>query len=200
MTSIGTSEAGGFVKPVWTGNEDVAARLEAMPKGAVAKGMFLAMIADTLAETKGPDKTVPRYVRFKDYPLRDFVELAVAAARVCHPGAAQREALRRFGQQVYPVFAHSMVGNAIFSIAARDWPTTLRLAARAYPVSIKPGTVVITSMEAHRAVIELRDVWSFPETYQVGVFEGAMSLLGVAGEIQVRPRSLCDTDLLITWR
>ena len=51
----------------------------------------------------------------------------------------------------------------------------------------------------HRAVVALRDLWNFPDSYQVGVFEGAMETFGLRGDIRVRVHSLADVDLLITW-
>ena len=57
-----------------------------------------------------------------------------------------------------------------------------------------PGTVTLTERGEGRARVELRQIWSFPDAYQVGVFEGAMLALDIEGEVQLRVLSPCDAD------
>ncbi len=191
-----TSTAG-FVSPDWGAQEDTTARLKQMPPDANAKGMFLWSVAETMAQWSG--KKAPNYIRFKDYPIREFVELAVETVRVAFPRVPLKEGLRRLGQQVYPMFKATLVGGTIFGIAARDWPSTLALIPRAYPISIQPGTADLIEVGERQAIIQLRQVWSFPDSYQVGVFEGTMHALGVNGTVKLRNVSLCDADLLLSW-
>jgi uncharacterized protein (TIGR02265 family) len=190
---------GGFSVPNWSAEEDIEGRIRAMPSNATAKGMFLQAVVDTAKNFGVEELTRQDYTSFKDYPLREFIDLAVSAVPRIYPGLPLREGLRRLGQQVYPMFANTMIGTAIFSVAARSWPQTMRLATRAYAVSIKPGSASVTHEEPGRGIVEFRSVWSFPDSYQVGIFEGAMQLLGVRGDIRVRVHSPCDADLLITW-
>ena len=50
------------------------------------------------------------------------------------------------------------------------------------------------------AVIRLRWVWSFPDSYHVGVFTGAaLGVFSLEPSILVRSTSLCDAELLISW-
>jgi hypothetical protein len=46
----------------------------------------------------------------------------------------------------------------------------------------------------------LRDVWNFADSYQVGVFEGAMECYLINGTVRPRPSPrICDIDLVMRW-
>jgi uncharacterized protein (TIGR02265 family) len=190
----------GFAPPEWHAPEDIEARIRGIPVDATAKGMFLQAVVDVAKAVGVIDLTRKDYTRFKDYSIREFVDLAVSVVPRAFPGVPFKEGLRRLGQRTFPMFANTLIGTAIFSIAARSYTQALHLVPRAYSVSMKPGSATIAYEEPGRAIIEIRNVWSFPDSYQIGVFEGAMDPLGATGEIKVRNVSACNADLLITWQ
>lgn len=184
-----------FAAPLPTG--EYARKL---PADALARGMFFNSVINLTERATGKRPAgVGEYVHFKEYPILDFFTLAQKCAPLAFPGTPFREAMRRFGQDVFPMLAQTMIGKTIFGIALRDWPRTLDLASRGYPVSIRPGSARLLELEDRRAIIALREVWSYPDCYQVGIFEGAMAVFRLHGTIRVRRFSLCDMDLLIEW-
>jgi uncharacterized protein (TIGR02265 family) len=170
-----------------------------MPKSAWVRGMFIDALV-RVARAHTPDAfREARYVAFMTYPLQEFMRVIVRTAELVHGDLPIREAVRRLGRLAYPTLFDTMVGKAIFTVAGRDWPSALKLAAKAYAVSLDPGKAEVIELSPGRAVVGLRQIWNFPDCYQVGVFEGAMDVFRVRGEIQVRAHSLADVDFLITW-
>lgn len=189
----------GFSLPDWQAPLDVAAQIAATPERGVVKGLFFQDIVDA-AGTLGPlPEARPRYLPFIDYPTREYMALLVACATRVHPKEPARNGLRRLGRLAYPTLAATLLGRAIFGMAGRDFGTILSLASRAYAASMKPGEASLMDRAAQRGVISLREVWTFPDAYQVGVFEGALIAVGLSGEVKVRVLSPCDVDFEVTW-
>jgi uncharacterized protein (TIGR02265 family) len=126
--------------------------------------------------------------------------LLVSTAQRVHAGETLRSGLRLMGRTSYPTFGSTLIGKTIFGGTGHDFGAVLDLASRAYAISLSPGTVAIADRSGHRARIELRDVWSFPESYHVGVLEGACAANGVQGEVRIRVISPCDADFEVTWQ
>jgi len=103
----------GFVTPDTTGPLDVAAAVARCPPEATTRGMFLADIAEQLAQ-KGLAVPASTYNAFGTYSQREFMTVAAAAATALHPGLPPREALRRLGRSAYPTFVSTMIGQVLF--------------------------------------------------------------------------------------
>jgi uncharacterized protein (TIGR02265 family) len=127
------------------------------------------------------------------------MELLVAAAGILYPREPMRNGLRRLGRLAYPTLAQTLIGRALFGVAGGDFGVILSLASRAYSISVKPGEVTLAEREGRHAVVRLRDLWNIPDSYQVGVFEGALIATGLRGEVKVRVLSPCDVDFEVTW-
>lgn len=193
----------GFDLPDWQAPLDTAAQLAGAPEHGTTKGLFFQDIVNTCTAARVA-LSVPgaraRYVPFIDYPLREYIELLVSAAELLHPREPLRNGLRRLGRLAYPTLVGTLIGRAIFGVAGRDFGVVLSLASRAYSVSIKPGDATLVERGDGRAVVALRNIWSFPDAYQVGVFEGALIALGLRGEVKTRVLSPCNVDFEVTWR
>jgi uncharacterized protein (TIGR02265 family) len=176
-------------------------RVEATPANATVKGMYIDSFLQTLDRKGIPRPSTNRYVSFKDYPLRDYMSMLLAACSVLHPRERIAEALKRQGRLVYPTLASSTVGKVIFSVAGRSWTAALPLTARGYEISLKPGSAQAQEVTENSAIVSLRNVHNFAECFHVGVMEGAMELFRVNGT--VAPRTLdrvCDVDLVLNWK
>lgn len=191
---------GGFVEPRWDAPLDLAARLETMPPGRSVKGMFLQGFVDAALERSGRRIGRGRYTAFQSYPVREMLTLMVEAASLAHPDVPPREGLRRLGKVAYPTFARSMVGKVVMSMAGGDPKAALKLAPRAYRLIGDAGEATLHDVGPTECVLELRDVWTWPDAYNVGVHEGGLDAWGLEGEVRVRVHSPCDVDLRITWR
>jgi uncharacterized protein (TIGR02265 family) len=191
----------GFALPDWQAPFDADALIARAPEAGVVKGLFFQDILDAAVSLR---VTLPaprqRYLPFIDYPMREYMGLLVSATRVIHPREPLRNGLRRLGRMAYPTLSATLLGRAIFGVAGRDYGTIVSLASRAYAVTIKPGVVTLAERAPTRAVVTLRDLWTFPDTYHVGVFEGALIAVGLRGEVKVRVLSPCDVDFEVTWQ
>jgi len=193
--------APGYAAPDWEAPIDVAAQIAGTPENSTVKGLFFQDVRDACA-TMGslPPEGRARYVPFIDYPMREYMDLVVAAAALVHPREPLRNGLRRLGRLAYPALARTLVGRTLFGVAGRDFGVVLSLASRAYAFCQKPGDVTLVERAEGRAKLRLRQIWNFPDTYQVGVFEGGLITLGLRGVVQVRVLSPCDVDFEVTWQ
>ena len=168
------------------------------PEFCTVKGMYVTGILQAL-DNFGIEHPDLRVQAFKDYPLRDYMVLLLNAALTMHPGQAPKEGLRLLGQLAVPTFAYSLVGAVITSTVGRNWEMGLKFVSRGYELSLKPGTAVVAELADGRALVELRDVWNFGDSYQVGVMEGLMSACDVQGTVTAKSTSRCDVDLHLEW-
>jgi uncharacterized protein (TIGR02265 family) len=141
-----------------------------------------------------------RYVAFKTYSIRDYVEILRWGARLAVPHLPAAEAVRRFGSRVYPNYARTVTGTAIFAMAGRDFGRVVELTPTAYKVSVPPARIHVRELEPQHAIVELRDLWNLPEFHHVGIWEGAMRVCNVVGEIRVDVIGLDAVDFDIHWR
>lgn len=188
---------GEFVRPDWSLPLDLEDRLAKVPEAATVKGMFFSGPIDLAAKKTAKHVGRDRYVAFKDYPLTEHLEVLAQCAKLAYPREPARSALRRLGHDAYRTFVESLAGRALFAVAARSWEDGLTLVSRAYGITGPVGTGRVVEASASGAVIALRGIWNFPDSYHLGVFEGAISQYGKAGEIWVRVHGLADVDLQI---
>lgn len=189
-----------FVEPNFDAPIDFEARLAAIPAKSVVRGMFLQL----LQQSVGPD--VPRelrdrrYVAFKNYPMRDYVELLAAccADRNARVSAGQR--VRELGRGVYPAYARTITGTAIFAVAGHNYRRVLELSPTAYRVSVESAKVSVRSITEGHAIVELHELWNLPDLHQVGIFEGAMLVCNARGTVRVEPIDFGAANLEITWQ
>jgi len=170
------------------------------PPEATVKGMYVEALL-TLRKRRGAAlPTDKRYFSFKDYPLRELMMLMVDAVAVLYPEVSPHEGMTALGRLAFPTFTSTTIGKVIFSVAGNSWVRALNLVTKAYEVSIRPGTASVAEVTDTSARVELRDIWNFGNSYQVGVFEGAMKHFGVRGSVQaVRVGRQCDVDLIMHW-
>lgn len=181
--------------------QDLRKCIAATPSNATVKGMYVDSFLQSV-ERKGIGRpTDRRFLSFKDYPLREFQELLLETTTALYPSYSPREGLRLIGRMAYPTLAESTVGRILFAIAGRDWQAALPLSRRAYEISLKPGRAELKDVTETSATMCLRDVWNFADSYQVGVFEGAMECYLVNGTVRARRGAkICDVDLLLEWQ
>lgn len=186
-----------FVEPDWNASIDFEARLAATPSDAVVRGMFLQLLIQSLSSEALAKRPARRYVAFKNYPMREYIELLAASCNSDYPPAAER--VRQLGRAVYPNYASTLTGTAIFAIAGNNYRRVLELCPAAYRVSAASADVKVRTITDGRAELELRNLWNLPDFHQVGIFEGAMLQCNARGAIAVRVLGFGDVDLEITW-
>ena len=188
-----------FADPDWDAPLDVDAYLAAIPAELSTKGMFFDSPIRQARERSDETPGREYYAAFSNYPMREYVEVAVRCAELAYPGTTVRQGLRRIGQEIYPAFFATMIGRVLFKFAGKDVHTALRAVPRAYKVSTPHVDVKIVTVGERRAVLALRQVWDVPEASQVGVFEGGLQAFDLDGRVRLRQLSLCDVDLELSW-
>ncbi len=171
-------------------------RIALAPEAGTVRGLFFRDVfrmAPKLAVGR------PRYIPFSSYPLREYMTLLVEGAGTAHPGATPSEALRCMGHSVYEAFASSLAGSALFGIIQHEYVRILELTPKAYPLTMEPGEVEVQFKSDIQAVVQLRDVWPFPEVFHLGIWEGAYRALGVVGSVEVVPLTRSAVDLHLRW-
>ncbi|HEX4478874.1 MAG TPA: DUF2378 family protein [Polyangiaceae bacterium] len=181
-------------KDTWA---ELEARVDEAPADAKIRGMFL---RDAARLGNSAESAESRYVPFSMYPARDYMRLLLKTARAKFPNKVPACALLELGLRVYPLFASSIAGTAIFAVVNVDFKRLCEVAPRGYSVTLKPGSAKAAQISDAEATIHLRDVWIFPEIFHAGVWLGAMEATKVKGSIDVTRHSLSDVDLHLRWQ
>jgi uncharacterized protein (TIGR02265 family) len=193
-----TAPASKFVKPDWTAPLDLQKRIASMPANATVRGLFFndlfAQFPDVHAHAQRD-----RYLTFSNYPFSEWCQVLTTAARVCFPKQTPREGVRRIGRRAFPALAQSHAGRVLFALAGNDALATIKVSSKAFALAQSHGSCEVVSVERGVALLHIRDAWDYPDAYYVGVYEGVFEVFGLAGEIDVCVRSLCDCDLRLTW-
>ena len=188
-----------FAQPDWTASIDFEARLAAIPPKAAVRGMFLQLLMQGLGSEALAAVRDRRYIAFKNYSMRDYVELLALACADPDSRVAPAQRVRELGRAVYPNYARSITGTAIFAAAGHSFRRVLELCPAAYRVAVVPAQVTVRSITDDHAVIELRELWNLPDLHQVGIFEGAMQVCGARGSIRVKPIDFGSADFEVRW-
>lgn len=189
----------GFSAPSWTDPLDADERITHTPEDATLRGVFFQSVLENLESHGKKSPFREQYSSFVRYPLREYMQLALVAARELHPDEPLRAALRQIGRAVYPAFAATMAGSAIFAFGGNDFGKVAALAEKAYSISVTPGRVSLRKLGARHLVAELRDVFAFLDCLQIGIWEGAMIACHTEGTINLRMLSSSDGDLEMHW-
>jgi uncharacterized protein (TIGR02265 family) len=172
------------------------ARIAATPASAAIRGLFPAEIVKLVPEVSAPRAL---YVPFSNYPMHEYLDLILQAARLAYPNMTAGNAVLRLGTHVYTTFASSLAGMAIFSVAGVDFRRAIEVSPKAYEVTLKPGRINVIHAGPRAGRIELRNVWAFPDIFHAGIWLGGMAACKVAGSIGITRHSLSDVDFDMQW-
>lgn len=179
---------------------ELTARLPLVPARATVKGMFINTFLEALDAVRYPRPTRERFFAFRDYPLTRFMAMMLETVPLAWPSESPSQGLRRLGQTAFHALASSMAGKVLFAVAGTDWQTMLSLAGRAYEISLSHARVSVHEQGENAVIIELREVWNFADSYQVGVMEAALEAYGKQGTVRVEKLGrICDVNLHLEW-
>jgi len=195
-----------FSKPDFSAPLDLRSHLDTVPADGEVRGMyFLALLEESKRHITAATKTPfarwheRRYVAFRSYSLRDYLEFSYETAVAVFPRVSAREALRRLGWQAYPTFANTMVGKVVFGVLGKDVERIFMAAPRAYELSIKPGHAEVHRLAPAHFRVFLSDIYNFVDSYQIGVVEGALRHLELSPEVQILSISPTEALLDVRW-
>jgi uncharacterized protein (TIGR02265 family) len=193
-----TIDATGFVHPDWSAPLDVEAYAALCSEPHRLRGVFLQSLVEQARRAGRELPSARRYLAFKDYPASEYLRLAAECARLVHPRSTLRQALRELGRDAFPSFRSTMVAKVVLAATGDHLARVIEAADKVYEVSISPGTAR-SRVVGDRALVELRDIPTFADSFHVGAFEGVLSEYRKTGTVLVRPHSLGDVDLLLDW-
>lgn len=200
MSKMTTKPPEGYKRPDWSAPLDTEERLAQMPDSRTTKGMILQSLVDKAKEVSGESPGRGRYVIFKDYPLRELIELMPKVAQLTFPNETERQAIKKLGYRTYHDIKKSMVGKVLFSMAGNDLGAILKLTSKIYSTVSQVNTNLV-NMSPNHALFELREVWSYPHSYHVGLFEAVMEDYSAKdGEVFYKEHSLSEVDIMLLWR
>ena len=188
-----------FEEQDWSQPVDFAARLAAVPQDAQLRGMFLQVLVDSFPAEIRNKLGARRYVAFKNYPMREYVELLAFSASQAR-SQKPADCVRRLGRLIYPNYVKTVSGSAIFALAGRDYGRVMDAAPVAYKVGVSSASVTVRTVEPCHVHVELRNVFNLPEFHQVGIWEGAMQVCGATGSIKTRVLDFGAVDFDVRWQ
>lgn len=177
---------------------DVDAVIAATPPDATVKGMYFNDIYGVLQAHQQPVPT-KRYQAFGDYPQREYCAFAVDAAERCFAEYPVREGLRRLGQLAFPTLRSSLVGKVIFGVLGNDVAAVMRIANKAYSVSLSHAKAEVVETESNHIVVRFDALHTFFDSYHVGAFEGALVACEAKGQVTIAKESDVSGYLRIDW-
>ena len=155
------------------------AGLATIPVETTVKGMFFRRHVEGLGsdyETVSATLDVPvkdgKYVAFRDYPQRDYARMIAATARKRFPLLPGREALRQLAREDFKVFAESMIGKVIMTVAG-DARGSLMHVPDAYRAIVPGANVHAVDLNPHTVRITFEPLMGFLE-YTLGQLEGVV--------------------------
>jgi uncharacterized protein (TIGR02265 family) len=179
----------------------LAQRLAGAPRDGLVKGWLFRSIVES-AKRLDVELDTSRRLAFKDYPLADYLELLAKAACLVQPQQSAKETLRLLGRGVYPAFAQSLVGKVIisgFGSGREGARTGLHVVTQVYKLTSNHAVANITQLSEGESRVELENVWTFPDSYHAGIFEGAAEAFGGRASVDVQTRSLCSATLTLRY-
>ena len=194
-------DIGKFREPDWYAPLDVEQYVRQTPPHATIKGLFLANQVALVGERRNRLYGVrDRYVAFKDYPLKEHVQMLPDVAQLLHPHRPLRDALRRVGQRVYPAFASSLVGKVMFQAVGSDINGVIRTGTKAFQVASNVGRVDILHLKDREGWFRLIHMYNYIDAYHVGIFEGPFLMFGLEPTVRVWLDSPTSGEFYVTWR
>jgi uncharacterized protein (TIGR02265 family) len=175
-------------------------RTPSSPSNATVKGFYLSALVRELASQGHHLTPAASYREFGDYPVAVAHTLLLDSAQRLYPHERRHEGLRRLGWTIYPTLLSTMVGRVIFGSLGQDLHAVVRAAGRGFEVSISEGRYEVIRIEGQFAQVRVRDFPLFPESFLVGVFEGAFAHYGIAqAKVSAHVLTPSDVDFDLSW-
>lgn len=186
---------------------DAGRYLQACPKSATTLGTFFHHVRQAVWEKSGD---VPkslfnglsreRWISFRQYELREFMQMLINAAAILHKDQPIGEGFRRLGRLAYPSFASTMAGRVVLFAFGDGLEQMAQALPKAYALGLPDARVEVLKRAPRHYVIRYTDAHCFVETYQLGVIEGAFLAQRVVPHLVVRPgKRICDAEIEGKW-
>ncbi len=205
-TPVGANGASFEVRPSdpLLGNIDIDAVMASIPEFYAVKGMFFnalsAQLGERFAQVVPSLSSPPRggfFLPFSDYPMRDFLRLYDAAARLSHPNRSSREAYRRLARQQVAAFGESALGRITMHLATDPGAALMRYTGSLAALMKGPSARAWQrgSSEVRIDIVGFRGVLEYP----LGNFEALVMKFGAKPTIAVEVHAPDSLQFLVSW-
>lgn len=187
-------------------SHEVEDHIQRVPPGATCKGVLIRGLLDAARTVEpefdpAPMVTRPkrRYLPFLDYPYVDLLTIIGATASRLHPTKPFEEAARRLGRRVYGEIRETTAGRILMDALSSGLPAVLMNADRSYSVFISVGSFDTTRVDERHVRVGFAEYPGFLESYDVGVFEGALAAFGATGEVRATRHDAMRGHIDVRW-
>lgn len=150
------------------------------PNDDYTRAMFYDLISRAYARAGKSAPDFPK-IPFAKVERRAYNAALFQACEELSPDTPLASALFELGRDLYPHFATTMIGKAIFSVAGRDYPAMARLAPRAYSICNGRGVLDILRAQPGLVHVSFDDVWD-PLPFTCGIWRGGLDVCGIEPE------------------
>ncbi|MEY4513235.1 MAG: hypothetical protein RLZZ450_5357 [Pseudomonadota bacterium] len=168
--------------------------------GVTVKGFYMRALIKELASQGHHANPAVSYRDFGDYPVAAAHDLLLDCKQRMYPNERPSEGMRRLGWIIYPTLLSTMLGRVIFGSFGNDLLAVLRAAGRGFEVSISQVRYEPMELNERSAKVHVYDFPLFPDSFLVGVFEGAFAHYGYdEAVVSARMLSTQDVELSLSW-
>lgn len=150
------------------------------PNDDYTRAMFYDLISRAYGQAQQSAPDFPK-IPFAKVERRAYNAALLQACEELSPDVPLATALFELGRDLYPHFASTMIGKAIFSVAGHDYPAMARLAPRAYSICNGHGTLEIIRAQPGLVHASFDDVWD-PLPFTCGIWHGGLDVCDIEPE------------------
>jgi len=170
---------------------DLEQRIASCPSDHTVKGMFFTRLVEAaIAHGVTPSSIVlekpvdnGRYVPFGDYPIKDYMRWAHAAAKAKHARVSTAEAMRRIALEDFERYLTSGLGKVMLAFLS-DARSVMLHSGKLYSL-VTRGPRIESSAEGKEIVVSDREYHGPVECYPAGTLEGACRHFDARYEIRI---------------
>ncbi|MCP4499832.1 MAG: DUF2378 family protein [Deltaproteobacteria bacterium] len=188
-----------FEKPNWLAPLGVEAMIEACPSDALMRGMYTAPCCKQASKVTGKSYGTQRYIPFKFYSMREHIQVVHACATGAYPDLSERLAVKQLAQLAIPTLQGSLVGRTLLTLSGGTIKAALNIFVKAFMQSRNLGSIRLAEFTDTHAVIEMRSIFDFAESIQVGIIEETIKEVAGGGEAKIKVHALGDIDIFLNW-
>lgn len=190
----------GFALPDLSAPLDVEKYVASCPADVTTRGMFFHDILNALDQRKLPQITDKKYAAFGQYPAREWIKVAADAAGKIFPGVPARAGLCHLGRLAYPTFKETMIGKVMYSFLSNDVEKVLKVAPRSYKAALSSADVSIVAIGKDHCHFNLKGMYTFIDSYQLGVVEGVPMSCGAIPQVSARMSGAPgEAEIFVSW-
>lgn len=188
-------------EPDWDAPLDMEWYRQNVPGHLLVKGMSIQAVVDAVTALGRTLAMPQQFISVKEYPMLDMVETLIKAVQGPLADLPPREALRRIGNHQLDQLRNNLLFRVMFAGLGQSLGihAAAMLAPRAWGTATKHEVVEILVNEPGCVRLHIREMWNFPDCFQLGILEGALKAFNVNPRMGVQLLSRTEAEIEATW-